>query len=61
MRCAQWATLCTLCRKMLACVSREGRTGGGGWGHLQGAVHRAAARLGWPWLIPGGPIFTLAA
>ena len=30
-------------------------------GSLQDAVHTAAARLGWPWLTPGGPIFTLAA
>ena len=28
------------------CISRKGGTGGGGWGHLQGAVHTAAARLG---------------
>ena len=35
---------------MFACVGRKSGTGGGGWGHLQGAVHRAA----------GGPIFTLA-
>ena len=28
------------------CVSRKGGTGGGGWGHPQGAVHMAAARLG---------------
>ena len=27
-------------------MSRKGETGGGGWGHLQGAVHMAAARLG---------------
>ena len=28
------------------CVSRNGGTGGGGWGHPQGAVHMAAVRLG---------------
>ena len=28
------------------CVSRKGGTGGGGWGHPQGAVHMVAARLG---------------
>ena len=28
------------------CVSRKGGTGGGRWGHPQGAVHMAAARLG---------------
>ena len=27
------------------CVSRKGRKRGGGWGHPQGAVHMAAARL----------------
>ena len=27
-------------------MSRKGGTGGGGWGHLQGAVHMAAGRLG---------------
>ena len=27
-------------------MSRKGGTGGGGWGHPQGAVHMAAARLG---------------
>ena len=27
------------------CISRKGGTGGGGWGHLQGAVHKVAARL----------------
>ena len=26
-------------------MSRKGGTGGGGWGHQQGAVHMAAARL----------------
>ena len=28
------------------CVSRKSGTGGGGWGHLQCAVHMVAARLG---------------
>ena len=28
------------------CVSRKGGTGGGGWGHPQGAVRMAAVRLG---------------
>ena len=28
------------------CVSRKGGTGRGGWCHLQGVVHMAAARLG---------------
>ena len=44
---------CALCRKGSLCtfarwffVSRKGGTGGGGWGHLQGAVHMMAARLG---------------
>ena len=27
-------------------MSKKGGTGGGGWGHLQGAVHMAAGRLG---------------
>ena len=27
-------------------MSRKGGTGGGGWGHPQGAVHMAAARFG---------------
>ena len=36
--------LCVLtCR---FCSSRKVGTGGGGWGHQQGAVHMAAARLG---------------
>ena len=29
------------------CISRKGGTGGGGWGHPQGAVHIVAARLGY--------------
>jgi len=33
-------------------VSRKGGTGGGGWGHLQGAVHMVAARLGFELLSP---------
>ena len=37
-------SLCTLVRRF--CISRKGGTGGGGWGHPQGAVHMAAARLG---------------
>ena len=28
------------------CTSRKGGKGGGGWGHPQGVVHMAAARLG---------------
>ena len=28
------------------CISRKGGTGGGGWGHPQGAVYMVAARLG---------------
>jgi len=28
------------------CISRKGGTGGGGWGHPQGAMHVVAARLG---------------
>ena len=28
------------------CVTRKGGTGGGAWGHPQGAVHMVAARLG---------------
>ena len=55
LHCAEKNSLC-----MFACVSRKGGTGGGAWDHLQGAVHWAAARLDWPWLTPGGPIFTLA-
>ena len=35
---------CTLARRF--CVSRNGGTGGGGWGQSQGAVHMASARLG---------------
>ena len=37
-------SLCALARWF--CVSRKGGTGGGGWGHPQGAVHMVAARLG---------------
>ena len=37
-------SLCVLARRF--CVSRKGGTGRGGWGHPQGAVHMAAARLG---------------
>ena len=37
-------SLCTLARRF--CVSRKGGTGGGGWGHPQGAMHMAVARLG---------------
>ena len=34
-----------------------GKTGGGGWGHLQGAVLMTAAGLAikGPWLASGGP------
>ena len=39
-------------------MSRKGGTGGGGWGHQQGAVHMAAARLG---LTVKGPWVALAA
>ena len=35
---------CALCGGF--CISRKGGTGGGGWGHPQGALHMAAARLG---------------
>ena len=35
--------LCALCG---FCISRKGGTGGGGWGHMQGAVHMVAARFG---------------
>ena len=28
------------------CISRKDGTGGDGWGHPQGAVHKVAARLG---------------
>ena len=44
------------------CISRKGGTGGGGWGLPQGAVHMAVTRLGCKrsWLVPGGPILTLA-
>ena len=37
-------SLCTLACGF--CVSRKSGTGGVGWGHPQGAVHMAAARLG---------------
>ena len=37
-------SLCVLVHRF--CVSRKGGTGGGRWGHLQGAVHMAAVRLG---------------
>ena len=36
-------SLCTLVCGF--CVSRKSGIGGIGWGHLQGAVHTAAARL----------------
>ena len=36
--------LCALACRF--CVSRKGGTGGSGWGHPQGAVQMAAARLG---------------
>ena len=49
-----WLSYCTLCNRKdsicaLAhefCISRKGGAGGGGWDQLQGAVHKAAARLG---------------
>ena len=34
-------SLCALAH--MFCTSRKGGRGGGGWGHLQGAVHMAAA------------------
>ena len=37
-------SLCVLACRF--CVSRKGETEGGGWGHPQGAMHIAAARLG---------------
>ena len=47
----QWNfVLCRICLCALACgfcIRRKGRTGGGGWGHPQGAVHMVAARLGY--------------
>ena len=42
---------CMLVRRF--CVSRKGGTGGGGWGHPHGAVHMAAARLGFQRTIVG--------
>ena len=36
--------LCML--RVRFCVSRKGRTGGGGWGQPQGDMHMVAARLG---------------
>ena len=42
--CAQHTdSLCVFAYRF--CVSRNGGTGGGGWCHLQSAVHMAAARL----------------
>ena len=43
--------------KRAGSASAEGETGGGGWGHPQGAVHMVAAGLALkrPWLVPGGP------
>ena len=59
---------CILCRKDSLCVlthrfcvSRKGGTGGGGWGHPQGAMHMVAADVTGPWLALGGPILALAA
>ena len=36
--------LCVLACRF--CTSRKGETGGDGWGHPQGVVHMAPARLG---------------
>ena len=54
-------SLCALAHR--CCISRKGGTGGGGWGHPQGAVHMADDRLGLkkPWLVPSEPILDLAA
>ena len=38
-------SLCVLVRWF--CVSRNGGTGGGGWGHPQGDMHMVTARLGY--------------
>ena len=44
-----------LCTVHVFCISRKGGTEGGGWGHPQGAVYMAAARLGrGPWLVSTG-------
>ena len=45
------------------CVSRKGGTEGGGWDHLQGAVHVAALPLAVEglWLVPGRSTLALAA
>ena len=44
------------------CISIKGGTGGGGWGHPQGAVYMVAIGLAvkGAWLAPGGPILTQA-
>ena len=45
-------------------ASAERWNRGGGWSHLQGAMHMVAARLGCekgPWLGPDGPTLTLTA
>ena len=54
-------SLCTLARRLW--VSRKGGAGRGGWGHTQGDVAMAAARLGCkrPWLALGGPILALTS
>ena len=60
-------SLCTLACEF--CVNRKSGTGGVGWGHPQGAVHMAAARLGCKRVMVGtglllglakGPILNLA-
>ena len=37
---------CAVCRNDSLCISKKGGTGVDGWGHPQGVVHMAAARLG---------------
>ena len=41
------------------CVSRKGGTGGGRWGHPQGARHMVAADVTGPLLALGGLILAL--
>ena len=54
-------SLCALAYRFW--VSRKGGTGGGGWGHPQGDMHMAAARLGCQstMVVTGWPILALAA
>ena len=60
---ALWLHHIARCAGTQVCVSRKGGTGGGAWGHPQGAVQMVPARFGCkrPWLALGESILALAA